>query len=387
MVLWALAVSSLVLAALPLGLFLVNLRAYRRPAPVHAAPAEISRRGVSVLIPARDEEANIQKAVDSVLANREPDLEVLVMDDHSEDTTAAIVEQLARKDPRVRLLQAPELPPGWCGKMHACLSLARQARFPLLLFMDADVRLSHDAMSRLAKFLQDSGASWASGFPRQITKTFLERTVLPLMHFVALGFLPIPLMRRSRHPAFGAGCGQLYMTTREAYEHVGGHAVIRTSRHDGLSLARAYRRAGLRTDLFDATEVAACRMYHSAGEVVQGLVKNATEGLAQPAGIVPWTLLLGGGQVLPAFLLLVGGGSLWMGVESDVSWIPAAGLACLCSWLPRLIAAFRFRQSWLGAVLHPLGVSVLLALQWYALARHLAGRPATWKGRSYSSGQ
>ena len=151
-------------------------------------------------------------------------------------------------------------------------------------------------------------------------------------------------------------------------------------------MARAYRRAGLRTDLFDATPVAACRMYRSAGEVAQGLVKNATEGLAHPAGIVPWTILLGGGQVLPALLLMWAGVSWLTGNPADSTWTGLAGLACLFSYVPRLLAAFRFRQSLLGAALHPLGVLVLLALQWYALARQVLGRPAHWKGRSYDSG-
>ena len=96
-------------------------------------------------------------------------------------------------------------------------------------------------------------------------------------------------MRRSRHPAYGAGCGQLFLARREAYETAGGHAAIRATLHDGVKLPRAFRAAGLRTDLFDATDVASCRMYRNAGEVWRGLAKNATEGLAAPGKIVPAT--------------------------------------------------------------------------------------------------
>ncbi len=116
---------------------------------------------------------------------------------------------------------------------------------------------------------------------------FLERLVIPLIHFVLLGFLPLARMRASRSPAYAAGCGQLFLARREAYEKMGGHAVIRTSLHDGLTLPAAFRRAGLATDLFDATDVASCRMYHGAGELWRGLAKNATEGIAHPARIGP----------------------------------------------------------------------------------------------------
>src|SRR5262249_58521809 len=99
-------------------------------------------------------------------------------------------------------------------------------------------------------------------------------------------------------PALGAGCGCVCVARRAAYEAVGGHAAVRASLHDGITLPRAFRRAGRRTDLCDATDLAVCRMYRSGRELWFGLAKNAREGLAHPRAIVPWTLLLLGGQVL-----------------------------------------------------------------------------------------
>jgi hypothetical protein len=185
-------------------------------------------------------------------------------------------------------------------------------------------------------------------------------------------------MRRSRHPAYGAGCGQLFLARRDAYEQAGGHAAIGSSLHDGLALPRAFRRAGLATDLFDATSVASCRMYRDAGEVWRGLVKNAVEGLAAPGKILPVTLLLLAGQVLPpSLLLLAAAGAL------PAALLLPAGLGTVAVYLPRLAAVRRFRQPLDSAVLHPLGILVFLALQWAALGRKLLGRPAGWKGRTY----
>jgi hypothetical protein len=360
----ALAAVALALALPPAAMFLLNSFRYR-PAP---SPAAILPP-VSVLIPARNEECSIGPAIAAALESRDVEFEIVVLDDHSTDRTAAIVADFAVKDQRVRLLPAPPLPPGWCGKQHACAALADAARHPLLAFVDADVRLASDALARLATFLRTSGADLVSGIPRQETGTLTEKLVIPLIHFLLLGFLPMGWMRRTRHPAFGAGCGQLFVTHRDAYRKMGGHAAVKASLHDGITLPRAYRRAGLRTDLCDATDLAVCRMYRGGRELWAGLTKNAREGLAAPRAILPWTLILFGGQVLPFGLLTA---SPWL-----------AGLAVLAAYYPRLHAAVRFRQSWLGAVLHPVGILVLLAIQWSAAGRELFGRPVAWKGRGY----
>jgi hypothetical protein len=368
-----LALTALVLAAIPCGLFLLNLLVYR---PIASRKSTIEN-SVSILIPARNEERNIRTTLEAVLANRGCDFEVVVLDDHSTDRTAAIVNDLARRHERVRLESAPALPAGWCGKQHACFALAKQARYPLLVFIDADVRLATDALARMVVFMQRSGADLASGVPRQELGTFSDRLLLPLIHFILLGFLPMHAMRRTRLPAFAAGCGQLFIARRDAYKRCGGHAMLRDSLHDGIKLPRVFRRAGFRTDLFDATDIATCRMYPTNAETWRGLGKNATEGLAAPGTIVPMTALLLGGQVLP-FVLLAFAPML------STSGLMLAAFATAIACVPRLIAIRTFRQPLGAALLHPLGVLALLAIQWHALVRHLAGKPSVWKGRAYS---
>ncbi|MCI0705486.1 MAG: glycosyltransferase, partial [Planctomycetia bacterium] len=222
---------------------------------------------VSVLIPARNEELGIEACVRSVLASEHVELEVIVLDDHSTDRTAEIVRATAEEDARVRLQAAPPLPEGWCGKQHACYSLSKHARFDIFTFIDADVRLEPDALARMALFLKQSGSELVSGFPRQETGTLLEKLLIPLINWLLLCFLPLWAMRHFRWSAFGAGCGQWFMTTRVAYEKVGGHSAVKSSLHDGLTLPRAYRKAGFYTDVCDATNLATCRMYRSAREV------------------------------------------------------------------------------------------------------------------------
>jgi hypothetical protein len=350
-------------------MFLVNLFAYRR-----IPYARSVRTPISVLIPARNESANIRATLESVLLNRGVPFEVVVLDDHSTDQTAEIVQEIAGRDSRLRLEVAPPLPHGWCGKQHACHVLAGLARCPILLFVDADVRLSAHAISRIAQFMeQHPEVALASGVPRQEVGSFSERLLLPLIHFVLLGFLPIPAMRRTLWPALSAGCGQLFVARRDAYEKCGGHAQLRGSLHDGLKLPRVFRSAGFRTELIDATDLATCRMFQTNTATWQGLIRNAIEAMAAPRTILPFTALLFAGQVLP-----------WLLLPRN---LPLIWAAMGCTVVPRILASWRFRQPFWIALLHPAAIVGLLAVQWIAFARYLFGKPALWKGRAYPAAQ
>lgn len=369
-----LGIVALAFAALPFVLGAINLTVFRRlpAAPAGAAPA------VSLLIPARDEEATIAASVESALASTGVELEVVVLDDHSSDRTREIAEEIARRDPRLRIEPAPSLPPRWSGKQHACQVLSAKARHPLLVFMDSDVRLAPDALARIAHYIARKDLALASGFPRERTGSFFEALIIPFIHVLLIGYLPFPAMRSfSASVAFAAGCGQLMAARREDYERAGGHAAIRESRHDGLTLPRAFRKAGLTTDIFDATDTAVCRMYSGWREVWDGFTKNADEGMAKPVALPVWTALLGIGHILPFVMLAVAA------MAGSAEGMAASGAAVLLLYAYRLALALRFRQNLPILLLHPLGVAAMLAIQWNALLRVLSGRPTNWRGRSY----
>jgi hypothetical protein len=329
---------------------------------------------VSVLIPARNEEKSIAACVEAVLATQAVEIEVIVLDDHSSDRTAEVVRGIAARDPRVRLDSAPPLPDGWSGKQHACFVLSKLARYDHFAFLDADVRLKPDALARMMRFLNQSQADLVSGFPFQETGSFLEKMLIPLINWLLLSFLPIFFMRYFRMAGFGAGCGQLFVSSRSAYQKAGGHQAIKSSRHDGLMLPRAYRRTGFMTDICDAGSIATCRMYRSFHTVWFGLAKNAREGMAATRQIGFWTMVLTCGQVLPLGLAI----SSYL-LDSE-AWLIFAAAAML-SFVARLHLAARSDQSIQGSLLHPLAILLLLAVQWYAIGRAILGMPVGWKGR------
>lgn len=351
---------ALVLAALPALNGLVNLALLR--APGGAVPEGAL---VSILIPARDEAANIGPCLEAALAQAGVAIEVVVMDDGSTDGTAEIVRGYAARDARLRLLSAPPLPAGWSGKMHACARLAEAARGTHLLFLDADVRLAPEAAARLVAHARRHGLGLVSGVPRQRIGSLGEGLTVPVINLLLLGYLPGGGRAFTRLPGFAAGCGQMMMAERCAYEASGGHAAIRATLHDGLKLPRLLRARGHRTELVAGTDLATCRMYRRFAESWRGFLKNAREGMATPIGLPVWTALLAGAHLWP-FLLLPD---------------PRAVLALGLVFALRAAVTLRAREPGWTIALHPAAIAVALAIQWAALA----GRKEAWKGRSYAA--
>ncbi|MFC4169362.1 glycosyltransferase [Teichococcus aestuarii] len=355
--------AALGLAAFPALLGALNLRRLRRPRGTPPGPSL-----VSILIPARDEAAHIETCVRAALASEDVAVEVLVMDDGSQDDTAAIVRGLMKRDRRLRLLQAPPLPPGWTGKVHACARLSEAARGTHLLFIDADVRLAPHAAAALAAHAEDHEIALVTGVPRQEIGSLGEALTVPAINLMMLGYLPGGGRAGSGRASLAAACGQLILVQAPAYATVGGHAAGPSVLHDGLALARRLRAGGFRTEVVDGAPLARCRMYRSFREGWEGFLKNAREGMATPLGLPVWTVLLGGAHLLP-----------WLLLPFTALALPAL----LLSLGLRAAITWRTREPWWTVPLHPATVAVALGIQWSALLGGWLGRRPAWKGRAY----
>ncbi|UVF20074.1 glycosyltransferase [Microvirga terrae] len=356
----------LALAAIPFVLTLMNLSTLRAT-PRHAPTGDVL---VSILIPARNEATNIEPALEAALGSMGVPVEILVMDDGSTDGTGDIVRAVMARDPRVRLLTAPPLAEGWTGKIHACHHLSEAAHGTHLLFVDADVRLGPHAAALLAGHAQATDAGLVSAVPRQIMVTLGELLTVPTINLLLLGYLPMGFMRLSRDPGLGAACGQLMLMERGAYRASGGHAAVRSRIHDGIQLARLFRRKGIMTDLMPGERLATCRMYAGLDEAWSGFAKNAHEGMATPVALPIWTVLLLGGHVLPFALL------------PFLPSLPIAG-AALLSLVTRMLVTFATQENPWSIPLHPVTTFVGLAIQWSVLLRIGDACRAGWKGRLY----
>lgn len=380
---------SLVAAAQSLLVGIANMKRYR-PAPALADVAASTQSvRVAVCIPARNERENIEACVRSVLASREVDVRAYVYDDESTDGTGEILARLAAEDTRVVVVPRRALPTGWNGKQHACFRMAEHglAYDPALewfLFTDADVRFEPDAVARALGFAQRANAALVSTVPREVTGSVGEMLLIPLIHFVLMGYLPFGRMRATLDPAASAACGQFILVSRTAYRASGGHEGFRDSMHDGVKFPRAVRRAGLRTDLYDGTESVSCHMYRGFSQTWRGFAKNAFEGLGSLGLLIFITVWHVLGHLLP--WVVIAAAATQMLTQSDASRerpqtaLVLAVLAVVCALLYRVLLAARFRQSWLNVPLHPISIAMLTAVQWWSLWLDRTGRRG-WKGR------
>lgn len=374
MLLTSLIVAPIVLAT-AIGLF--NLLTWPRRLQAAAPPAAIS-----VLIPARNEEANIEDCVRSVAAaaaaHPEMQLEIIAYDDHSTDRTSHILRTLASELAALRLPTAQPLPAGWAGKCHACHQLASHATHPHLLFIDADVRLLPDAFSQLAAWQKRYDADVVSAVPAQVTGSFFEHLILPLLHLTYLSWLPLLLIPRTRRADFLAMNGQILMTSRQAYARIGGFEAIRDALVDDMAFGRRAKEAGLTVAFADGTHLARCRMYRDAPSVWEGFTKNIYPGMGKnPALLVLVVILYLSAFVLPFLVLPF---SVLLPALAPLTTPLLAAVAL--NLLYRTLLAIRFSHPPLSVLLHPLGVLALIAIALNSFRQTLRGQ-LTWAGRTY----
>ena len=367
---WSLLAAPPVLV---LALVLFNLAVW----PRGRADRRIAGR-VSVLIPARDEAETIERCVRAVLACTQSPDEVIVYDDDSSDATAGIVARLAAEDGRVRLLRGVPLPPGWVGKPHACHRLAGGASGDVLVFLDADTEAFPECLARIGSIFDDFRAEVVTAATRQVTRTWAERWIIPLLHLTYVAWLPLPLVWRSREPRFLVANGQLLAIRRAALRACGGWASVRAEVVDDMALCRRAKATGGRVVFADGHLMARCRMYRGAGEVWRGFSKNLAEGVGGTmAGVLAVTALYG-----------IVFGAPYAGVAAALLnarpiLLPSA-IGVAANVLIRIALALRLRQPLEGVVLHPLAVVGLMGIAVNSFRWSRRG-DIRWRGRRYAS--
>lgn len=382
---WVTVIAALVAlpALVPLGLVLFNAMFWTRgralPDAVLAAPG-----GVSVLIPARDEVANIERCVRAADAALGPITEIIVYDDGSTDGTGDVLTRLQAELPRLRVVRGEPLPDGWVGKPHALHRLSAVATGELLLNLDADVALRPDGVLRMLSLLGTAdqvpgglGAALVTAVPRQHSGGFVERLMIPLLHLSYVAWLPMPLIHRTRDPRVLAANGQLLLIRRSALDAVGGWSRVRTQLVDDMALCRAVKESGRRVVFADGDQMADCRMYPDGASLWRGFAKNFYEGI----GGHPLAMIVVLGLhllffVVPYLALLVG---LLLG-----DWtVAAAGAVGVCANVGlRVVMAARYGHSLPSVVLHPLAVVLMMGVLIDSFRWSRRG-DIRWRGRSY----
>jgi Glycosyl transferase family 2 len=368
----------LVLAAATLLIHLVTAfeiwrgnRSIRRLAELPPLSGPLPR--VSIVIPARNEERNVEAALRSVLALDYDNLEIDVVDDRSTDRTGEILDRMAAADPRVRVVHVEELPPGWLGKNHALSLGARKATGDYLLFTDADVVMEPSVLRRAV------GAMEADGLDHLTVSPEIERPSLLFEMFIGVFSLFFslhvkPWKARDPKSPKAAGIGAFNLVRASAYRAAGGHEPIAMRPDDDLKLGKLLKKNGFRQELTFGRGMLRVEWYASVRELVRGLMKNAFPAVDYQ---IPVVLLSTATQLtisiwpfLAVFLTL--GAARWLNLGS------VAVLLALC-WLNAPLAGVR---RWHG-VGFPLATLLFLFIVWRSMLTILSRQGIDWRGTHY----
>jgi cellulose synthase/poly-beta-1,6-N-acetylglucosamine synthase-like glycosyltransferase len=350
-----------------------SVRSIRRLAdqPSPAAGTPLPR--VSIVIPARNEERNIEEALRSVLALDYEDLEIDVVDDRSTDRTGEILDRMARENPRLQVVHIRELPPGWLGKNHALEWGGRKATGDYLLFTDADVVMHPTALRRAIAAMERDGIDHLAASPEIERASVLFEMFIGVFSLFFTLFVKAWKVRNPKSPAH-VGIGAFNLVRASAWRAVGGHQPIAMRPDDDLKLGKLLKKNGFRQELMYGRGLIRVEWYASVRELIQGLMKNAFPGTDYRIGVVIFSTLLQLTTLVWPFLavFVTTGPTRWLNLASVLV------LLTLC-WINAPLANVR---RWTG-VGFPLATLLFIYIVWRSMLTILWNGGIEWRGTRY----
>ena len=348
---------------------------------------------VSIIVPARNEERNLPRLLPSLLSQKYPDYEVIVVDDNSEDDTSRILAEWASRDGRLNVVTGVELPreEGWLGKPHAMHQGAQHARGDWLLFTDADTVHSPVSISSSVAYALSHDADLFTIFPFYELGTPSERIVMPVAFQGIMNLYPAYKVNDPNSPTAIAN-GQYFLIRRSTYDAVGGIESVKGRIVEDMEFARVVKSAGHRLLIADGRHLMNVRMYTNFGEVWEGWSKNVVISLQR--------------NPIQAVIAVAGVLSLTVAPVGMVSWtrrawaiarksgtmtdrVVAFWTSVLTAWqvvVPLVMRRDLDRKLGLPAgwaLTQPLGTAIMGLIMLSSLLRLLTGKGVTWKGRTY----
>jgi len=319
---------------------------------------------VAILIPMRNEEINAQDVIQSCLSSTGlADFRVRVLDDASTDGTPLAINSFGS---RIESLQGRPLENGWFGKPFACSQLSDVSKEDYLVFVDADVRLSPQAISSSIALMQQLDWDFLSPYPAEEGETFFMKLVQPLLQWSWLTSVPLRFAESGKRASMIIANGQFFIVKQSAYEAINGHNSVKNEILEDLMIARLLSKRGYKGGVADASAVARCRMYASNNELIRGYTKSLWKAFGGPIGTLFTVALLISTQILPLLLILAG---------YQIALLPFAAAA-----LTHLLAARRTRSPLLNTITPPLAALSLIALIAESYRRRSLGT-LEWRGR------
>ncbi|MCD4824300.1 MAG: glycosyltransferase [Phycisphaerae bacterium] len=350
-------------------------------------PAEALPK-LSVVVAAKDEEANIASCVKSLLGQDYPNLELIVVDDRSEDKTAEIVRQIAAGDSRLKLLQITELPEGWCGKNHAMQNGLAKITSDWLCMTDADCTFdSPKTLSLAMEFALHKQTDMLSLLPTLTMGGFWERFLLPICGGVLMIWFPPHRVNNPKRPEAYAN-GMFMLMRREAYQAIGTHEAIKGSLIEDMDLARKIKTSGRNLQTVPTVGLFSVRMYTSLEQIQRGWVRIFVGSFQNLWRLLKALGVLTGRGLTPFVTMAIGWAMVLAGVGPQQWWQACAAVGSV-GLAAQLVMTSRFYHhagsSWWLGLLYPIGCGWVACLLIKTMAALRSGAKIVWRNTTYDT--
>lgn len=326
---------------------------------------------VSIMVPARNEENNIERCINSLIRQDYPNFEIILLDDNSTDNTLDIIKKYAQQNDKIKYINGKPLPEGWLGKNWACKQLSERATGDYFIFTDADNWHKEDAINNTIAKMQKLKITLLSAFPQQITHSFSEKLIIPMIDMIVYSGLILWMTYIFKSPIFAAANGQWIAFKADDYKQIGGHEAVKDHIVEDVAFSRLVKTKGKKMLTVAGTNAIFGRMYNDFAGIWQGLSKNVyglTDFKAVPffilltvvylSTVVPYILAFTG-YLFPIFHILIGLNIIW-----------------------RLIMAISFKHNlFVSLVFHPLAILMLILIGLNSYRKSVFGE-LIWKDRT-----
>jgi len=371
--------SLLIFLLVLIAIAISNLITWRR-FKLGRYPESKMRPTVTVMVPARNEERNIEACVRSLLAQDYPDLQIIVLDDHSTDRTWEILQRF-KKDPRLTLIKGKDLPEDWYGKHWACHQMTQAATGEIFVFTDADTRHQPHCIRSAVDAIIAEDADLLTAIPRERTRSFGENLMIPVLPFAITSFIPLPVAHRVRWPTYSATVGQFMMFKRETFEAIGGYPAIKHKQVDDMAFGQRIKRLGFRWRLFDGLDVISCRMYENFKDAFHGFGKTIFSAFERK--VIPFLFVWLWLFYVFTQPLVVTAVRITSGPVSDLS-LYISLITIFASLILWGINVVKFRFRWWILFLYPFSFTITWIMSFYSVWYSITGK-ASWKGRNLNN--
>ena len=329
---------------------------------------------VTVLIPARNEEFNIRRCVESFLNQDYPQFEILVIDDNSTDKTPGILAELEAVHDNVRVFQGTQLPEGWYGKPWALQQLSKHAKGEYLIFADADTFHKEDSLTYMVSNMVYHKTDLLSLLPKQKISTFGELLIVPAIYTMTSVLMPQPAIELMKWKEAAYCLGQYFGVKADVYRKIDGFDSVKHLITEDVAFGKEVKKRGYKTMFLDGHNYLGCRMYHSYLESFKGIGKNIYSSIGHNLFLALFTVLLICIAVgYPLFMFIH---SLITGISVGHFFIPV--LVFLGLWV--MVSKYH-RLPWYNPVLYPLQFLNLLVLIVFYTLKFRIVPGVNWKGR------